>query len=50
MVIGSAPGGPAALTVWGGQRLRICRTILRTASLSAETVTVEVDGTELRLV
>lgn len=49
MVIGSAPGGSAALTVWGGQRLRVCRTVLRTASLSADTVTVEVDGGELRL-
>ncbi len=49
MIIGSSPGDPAALTVWGGQRLRICRTVLRTASLSADTVTVEVDGSELRL-
>lgn len=49
VIIGSAPGGPAALTVWGGQRLRICRTVLRTASLSADAVTLEVSGGELRL-
>ena len=49
MIIGSQSGGPAALTVWGGQRLRICRTVLRTASLSADTVTVEVEGVELRV-
>ncbi len=49
MVIGSAPGGSASLTVWGGQRLRICRTVLRTASLAADKVTVEVDGSELRV-
>ena len=49
MVVGSTPGGSAALTVWGGQRLRICRTVLSTASLSADTVTVEVDGNELRV-
>ncbi len=49
IVIGSAPSGPASLTVWGGQRLRICRTVLRTASLSADTVTVEVEGDELRV-
>ena len=49
MVIGTAPGGVAALTVWGGQRLRICRTVLRTASLSADMVIVEVDGDKLRV-
>ncbi len=49
MVIGSAPAGPTVLTVWGGQRLRICRTVLRTASLSADAVTVEVEGDELRV-
>lgn len=49
MVIGSAPGGSAALTVWGGQRLRVCRTVLRAASLSAATVMVEVSGGELRV-
>ena len=49
MVIGSTPGDSAALTVWGGQRLRICRTLLRTASLSADMVTVEVEGKELRV-
>lgn len=49
MVIGSAPSGPAALTVWGGQRLRICRTVLSTASLSAGTVTIAVDRNELRV-
>ena len=49
MVISSAFGGSVALTVWGGQRLRICRTVLRSASLSADTVTVEVDEGELRL-
>lgn len=49
MIIGSAPDSSAALTVWGGQRLRICRTVLRTASLSADTVTVEVEGNELKV-
>ena len=49
MLIGAAPSGPAALTIWGGQRLRICRTVLRTASLSADVVVVEVDGKELRV-
>lgn len=50
MVIGSVPGGSAALTVWGGQRLRICRTVLSTALVTADTVTIEVDGNELRVV
>ncbi len=49
MMIGSAPGGSATLMVWGGQRLRICQTVLRTASLSADTVMVEVEGNELRV-
>lgn len=50
MVIGSASAGSAALTVWGGQRLRICRTVLRTASLSADMVALEVEGDHLRVV
>ncbi len=49
MVIGSTPGGSAALTVWGGQRLRICRTVPRMAALSVDTVTIEVEGDELRV-
>ncbi len=49
MIIGSTPGGPAALTVWGGQRLRICRTALCTASLSADAVVIEVEGDELKV-
>ena len=49
IVIGPTPDGSAALTVWGGQRLRICRTVLSTASLSADTVTIEVEGDELKV-
>lgn len=49
IMIRATPGGSAGLTVWGGQRLRICRTVLRTASLAADKVTVKVDGNELRV-
>ena len=38
-----------SLTVWGGQRLRICRTKLKVGALSADTVTVEAAGDRLRV-
>ena len=49
IVIGSVSGGASALTVWGGQRLRICRTVLSKAMLSADTVTIAVEGNELQV-
>ncbi|MDQ2800318.1 MAG: AbrB/MazE/SpoVT family DNA-binding domain-containing protein [Armatimonadota bacterium] len=39
----------ACLRVWGGQRVRVCKTKLRLGTLTAETVTVEMDGNGLRL-
>lgn len=51
VIIGAATPssvGPS-LTVWGGQRLRICRTKLSFGALSADTVIVEVAGDGLRV-
>lgn len=51
VVVAAAPASAApALTVWRGQRLRICRTKLRLGAMSAETVTVEIAGDGLRVV
>lgn len=35
--------------VWGGQRVRVCKTKLRLGALSAERVTLEVEGDSLRI-
>ena len=39
----------SSLTVWRGQRLRICRTKLKVGALSADTVMVEIAGDGLRV-
>ncbi len=39
----------SSLTVWRGQRLRICRTKLKVGALSADTVVVEIAGDGLRV-
>jgi hypothetical protein len=49
MVIEAAAQGAPSLTVWGGGRLRVCRTKLRLGALTAERVTVEVEGGALRV-
>ena len=40
----------AALRVWRGFRLRVCRTKLRAAALSAERVSVTVEGGQMKIV
>ena len=44
-----ASTGEKALKIWNGQRLRICRTKLSLGALTAERVTVEIDGGRLRV-
>ena len=39
----------AAVTVWGGGRVRVCKTKLRLGTLTAAQITVEIDGDGLRL-
>ena len=38
------------LRVWGGQRVRVCKTKLKLGGLTAERVTVEIEGDGLRFV
>ncbi len=44
-----AEGNSADLHVWSGSRLRVCRTKLRAGALTAESVTVRIEGNGVRL-
>lgn len=49
IIVEACNAGEKPLKVWSGQRLRICRTKLRLGALTAERVTVEVEGDHLRI-
>ena len=49
IVIEASHAGEKPLKIWSGQRLRICRTKLRLGALTAERVTVEVEGSALKV-
>lgn len=43
-------GGDSTVRIWGGQRLRVCKTKLRLGALAADIATVEVVGDSLHIV
>ena len=49
IVIKASGTGEEPLKIWRGQRLRICRTKLGLGALTAERVTVEIEGSALKV-